>query len=123
MALLSERQQQAQALASEIQRMGGFVINPMPLDDKTRLRFQVLDKDKTAIVEKLMSWNWFPIWCNYLPRICPDGMKGASTYEIDLPPERQPIVDDRISGEIGRTKTTPEVQAMLDHIGWYGKQK
>src|SRR5262245_33291564 len=123
MALLTERQQQAQALAHEIQRMGGFVINPMPLDNKARLRFQVLLEHRDEVLERLSSWNWHPIYCNNLPRICPDGMKAAWVYEIDLPPERQPVFDDRISGEIGRTKTTPEVQAFLDHIGWYGKKK
>jgi|SRR5262245_3745536 len=122
MALLTERQQQAQSLAHEIQRMGGFVINPMPLGDKARLRFQVLDKDKNAIIEKLMSWNWYPIYCNCLPRVTPVGMEAASTYEVDLPPERQPIVDDRIY-DSGRARTTAEVQATLEHIGWYGKRK
>ena len=42
MAPLTERQQQAEALTQELQRLGVFVVSPLPLADDARLRFQVL---------------------------------------------------------------------------------
>jgi len=123
MALLSERQQTAQALAREIIRMGAWVTSPMPLDDSARLRFQVLDRDCKAILEKLSSWDWSPVWCSNLPRICSDGWKLAAVYEIDLPRERQAIINDRqpIMGELAteaKRKTPDEVLQMRKYLGW-----
>src|SRR5947208_16868722 len=120
MALLSERQQTAQALAREIIRMGAWVVSP-PGDE--RIRFQVLDKDRNAILEKLGSWNWSPVFVGTHPRICPDGWKLTSVYQIELPPERQPIVDDRqpIMGELAteaKRKTPEEVLQMRKYQGW-----
>jgi hypothetical protein len=63
MALLNERRQTAQALARELHRMGAAVVNPMPLADDARLRFQVPDANRQQVLEKLGSWNWSPVWC------------------------------------------------------------
>jgi len=119
--MMTERQQQAAALAREIQKMGAWVTTPLPLDDSKRLRFQVLDSDRDKVLEKLSSWNWSPILVSALPRICTDGWKLASVYEIDLPRERAPVYDDRIiRGEIvSRDKPSAETVAMLKD--WYGK--
>ena len=49
-------------------------------------------------------------------------MKLASVYEIDLPRDRQPVVDDRpITGELateGKRKTPEEVLQMRKYLGW-----
>jgi hypothetical protein len=116
---LSERQQKAADLAREIHRMGAWVTNVMPLDDNARLRFQVLDSDRSRIIQTLTDWEWEPAFCGTYPRICNDGFKLASVFEIDLPRERQPIMDDRtIRGEIasGRPKTDPT--GILKYLGW-----
>jgi hypothetical protein len=116
--MLTERQKTAEALAREISRMGGWVVSPMPLDASARLRFQVLDESREKVLEILSSWDWSPAFCGMLPRITLNGMRPGSIYEIDLPPERQAIADDRtVHGEIGREKPSAEVLAMLRAIG------
>jgi hypothetical protein len=121
MALLSERQQTAAALAREIQQMGAWVTSPMPLDDWAKLQFQVLDSNRQQVLEKLSSWDWTPTWCSNLPRVCTDGWKLASVYEIDLPRERQPVATDRHSGEIANReeekKNAMQVALMRKHLG------
>jgi hypothetical protein len=126
MALLTERQQTAAALAREIQRMGAFVVNPMPLPDDQKLRLQVLDANRQQVLEQLSQWNWSPTFYGTLPRICSDGWKLASLYEIDLPRERQPVLDDRqtIYGEIARPeKTDVELEGIRKYLGWPPSQK
>jgi hypothetical protein len=120
--MLSERQKTAESLAREINRMGAWVINPMPLDANAKLRFQVLDDNREKVLEKLAGWDWSPSLCGTFPRICLDGMKPANVYEIDLPPERQPVADDRIPGEIA--KRDPELEkAIADMLKACGFQK
>src|SRR5262245_63506936 len=97
---LSERQQTAQALVAEINSLGAWCVSPMPLDDNARLRFQVLDSDRDKVLEKLSSWNWSPIFVSALPRICNNGWKLASLYEIDLPRTQRFVHDGRIHGDI-----------------------
>jgi hypothetical protein len=120
--ILSDRQKTAESLAREINRMGAWVINPMPLDSGAKLRFQVLDGDREKVLEKLSSWDWSPAFCGTFPRICFDGMKPANVYEIDLPPERQPVADDRIHGQIAKRDPQLEAEflAMLKACG-FGK--
>jgi hypothetical protein len=120
MALLTERQQKAADLAREIHRMGAWVTNPMPLDDNARLRFQVLDSDRSRVIQTLTDWEWSPAFCGNLPRICSDGWKLASVFEIDLPRERQPVADDRtIRGELAtKEKSSVEVEAIMKYLGW-----
>jgi hypothetical protein len=120
MTLLNPRQEKARDLARELHRMGAWVTNVMPLDDNARLRFQVLDSDRSRIIQTLTDWEWEPAFCGTLPRICPDGFKLASIFEIDLPRERMPIHDDRkIQGEIARPKKTDtEVEAVMRYLGW-----
>jgi hypothetical protein len=73
--ILSERQRTAESLAREINRMGAWVINPMPLDANAKPRFQVLDDNREKVLEKLAGWDWSPSLCGTFPRICFDGMK------------------------------------------------
>jgi len=94
----------------------------MPLDDNGKLRFQVMDSNRDAVISKLASWDWAPVPVSVLPRITPQGMQAATLYEIDLPRERQPVVDDRrmIPGELAteRQKTASETEQMLKYLGW-----
>jgi hypothetical protein len=122
--LLNERQQKATALAREMAKMPGvWVTSPLPLDDRARFRFQVLDSNRNEALQMLTDWGWSPSFCGTLPRVCPDGMKLASLYEIDLPRERQPVPDDRkIYGELaGNEKMSKDVQAIVDD--WLGRKK
>src|SRR5262249_6585248 len=115
---LSERQQTAQSLAHEIHQLGGWCLSPMPLDNNVRLRFQVLDADRDAVIEKLSSWDWSPVFCGTYPRICHNGWHSANVYEIDLPRERQFVHDGRIHGELAdREKKQAEVD-ILKYLGW-----
>jgi hypothetical protein len=123
MALLSERQQKAAALARELQKLDGvWVTNPMPLDDNARgLRVQILDSERQKSLTLLEDWGWTPTWCSNLPRVCTDGWKLASVYEIDLPRERQPVADGKIQGEIANReeekKNAMQVALMRKHLG------
>jgi hypothetical protein len=58
-----------------------------------------------------------------LPRVTYNGMALATVYEIDLPRERQPVVDDRkIHGELAtKEKRSAETEAMLAE--WYGRKR
>jgi len=121
MTLLSERQKTAQALAHSINGMGAWVTSPLPLDDKAKLRFQVMDSDRDAVISKLASWDWSPVPVSFLPRITPQGMQAATLYEINLPADTPAVADDRgmIAGEIAeRKKTSVEVEALRKYLGW-----
>jgi hypothetical protein len=118
---LTDRQRTAESLAREISQLGAWCISAMPLDDCNKLRFQVMDTDRDAIITKLASWGWLPAPCGPLPRVTPKGMLGATIYEIDLPRDRPPVADDRIiHGEIAadRKKTSVEVEGMRRYLGW-----
>jgi hypothetical protein len=76
-------------------------------------------KCSTLIASKLLrslaQWNWTPVFVSSLPRVNFDGMKPASLYELDLPRERQPVVDDRIYGEMAdkRKKSAEDIWRRL----------
>src|SRR5262249_15765168 len=117
----TDRQRTAQALSHSINAMGAWVTSPLPLDDKARLRFQVLDTDRERVIEKLSSWDWSPVPVSFLPRISPAGMQPATLYEIHLPPDPAAVVDERkmIPGEVAeRKKTSVEVEALRKYLGW-----
>jgi hypothetical protein len=120
MAPLSERQQQAQAIASELAKLGAWCISPMPLDDKQPLRWVVLDTDRDAVMERVLSWGWSPILKNTVPRMTAKGPEPATTYELDLPRPRVVVVDTRIiprSEVVERKRTADEVAAVKKHLG------
>jgi hypothetical protein len=117
---LTERQRTAESLAREIGQMGAWCISAMPLDDNAKLRFQIMDTDRDAIITKLASWGWLPAPCGPLPRVTSKGMLGATIYEIDLPRERPSVADDRtiIKGEIAeQKKTSIELEGMRRYLG------
>ena len=119
MAPLTERQKTAQALARGINAMGAWVTSPLPLDDKARLRFQIIDSDRDRVIEKLSNWDWSPAFVDILPRITPQGMQAATLYEINLPPDTPVVVDRIIRGELAeRKKTSAEVEAVRRYLGW-----
>jgi hypothetical protein len=121
MALLTERQKTAEALAREISRMGhAWVTSPLPLDDNAKLRFQVMDSDRDAVISKLASWDWSPVPVTALPRITTRGMQAATLYEINLPADTPAVPDDRmIRGELAeRKKTQAEIDAVKKYLGW-----
>ncbi len=106
--ILTERQHTAEALRHELNRIGCHVINVMPLAPDKHLRFQVLDDERAAMLEKLSSWGWSPTIISSGPRFCLDGTaRPASTYELRIDDDRPPVVDDRsvkrdevVSGEL-----------------------
>jgi hypothetical protein len=113
---LSERQLKAKALAYAINGMdGATVLSPLPLDDNAKLRIQILKEHEKEVFEKLTEWGWDCVHVGSFPRVCLDGMKAASAYEIDLPRPRQPVVNNRVHGELA-DKEDAELAAMLR--GW-----
>ena len=117
--MLSARQQQAQSIAAELHRLGAWVTNPMPLRDDDVLNFQVRDADRDHVIARLRSWDWNPTPSGVLQRVTHSGLEAASLFQIDLPPERQPVAtDDRsIARDAEAEKRHAEVIAMLKHLG------
>src|SRR5262245_29922165 len=95
MAPLTERQLTAQSIAAELHKLGAAVICLLPLSPGQNLRFQVLDTDREAILERVSLWGWSPTLCNSVPRFTPQGPQPASVYEIQIPADRQPVPQDR----------------------------
>lgn len=125
MAPLSERQKKAAALMRWLQDdLHAFVVNPMPLAANQRLRFQVLHVDRNAVLANLSEQGWSPVSCDVGSRFHNDQLLPCTTFELDLPFDPPPPVQDRtIHGqvEVAQPKKDSEASAMLKHI--YGKQK
>lgn len=118
MELLSERQQTANRLAACIDKLGGFVVSPLPLNDSYRLRFQLLDRDKNKVIQALRDEGLEPVFCGSGMRVFPDGMCFVMNVEVDVPGKRQPVVDRTIRGEIAeREKTSAEVEGIKKYLG------
>jgi hypothetical protein len=98
---LTPRQEQAAALAREIERMGNaWITSPMPLGPGERLRFQVTEEMRYQILDKLGSWGWLPRLLSTYPRVTSRGLEPASLYEIFIEPDKPAIVDNRIHGTL-----------------------
>jgi hypothetical protein len=118
--MLSERQKTAAAIAGELHKLGAWVTSPLPLDDNYALRWQVLDCDREAVLEKASSWGWNATLKHCIPRFTGRGPEPSSVYEIDLPRPRQVVIDTRTvpRSEIAeRKRTAQEVAAMKKHMG------
>jgi hypothetical protein len=111
MAPPTPRQQKAEALAQEIMRLGGYVLSPLPLrDDDKELRIQILDDD-SHILQAIKDWGWTPTLGGPHPRISFTRLEPATIYRIEIPVERQPIVDTTIRGEIS-SKKKPDTESV-----------
>jgi len=120
MTLLNERQQTARALAQHIDDLGGaWLTSALPLDDQARaLRLQILDSDRNRVVQSIRDLGFEPVLCGALPRIHPTGVRAACAYEISLPQARQPVVDDRIQGELAKKEPmSEEMKGFLKYFG------
>jgi hypothetical protein len=118
--VLSTRQQLARNLANELGKFEDtWIVSPMPLDDSRKLRVQIADRSRNEMIQILKDWGYEAQFVSVLPRVCPTGLLAACTYEIDLPHERIPVVDDRqIHGEVARPeKTSVEMEAMRRYFG------
>ena len=83
MALLSERQQKAEQLSQELRQLFGIAtLNPMPLADDAKLRFQVLDADRNRVVEQLCAAGWIPAFVSPLPKVTTNGLIPAGVFEV-----------------------------------------
>jgi len=87
--MLTQRQETAQALADQLHRLGAWCVSPLPLAEGSKLRFDVLNDQRDAIIAKLISWGWYPRPCGSSVRIAPAGTgnlpQPAMSYEIALP--------------------------------------
>jgi hypothetical protein len=121
--VLNNRQQLAQALTREINGLGcAWVTNAMPLRDDEELKLQILDENRSQVLEKLSQWGWSPTPCGSLPRIANGGFHGATLYQLALPRDRQPVpADDRmIQGELAELKKTTsstELEGIRKYLG------
>src|SRR5262245_2551066 len=118
--LLNNRQQLAQAMTKELEQMKGvWVTSPLPLADDKKLRLQISDFERNSVVQRIKDLGFEPVCVGVAPRFDVAGLVAASAYEVDLPRERQPIVDDRkIYGEVAERKKSPsEAEAVLRHLG------
>jgi hypothetical protein len=94
---LTERQDKAKHLADELEKLGGcWVITPLPLDPDTKgLRVQILSTDRDRVITALCEARWNPIYLQQNPRFTTNGgLVPGFLYEVEIPKERQPIVDD-----------------------------
>jgi hypothetical protein len=116
---LSNRQQLAKRLADELARFeDAWIVSLTPLPDDKKLRVQIADRARNEIIQTLRDWGYEPVFVSVLPRVCPTGLMAACVYEIDFPRERQPIVDDRIQGEIAtREKPSWELEQLRRYLG------
>ncbi len=81
-----------QAIMDEIHRLGGWTVNPQPLQDD-RLRFEVLNDQVPLVLDKLGSWGWDPRPCCAGSRFVPSGngalLQPTSVYELEMPRDKE----------------------------------
>jgi hypothetical protein len=108
---MTQLNEQKQMLIRELARMGAIVVSP-PGDNC--LRFQAAESRCESILGQLAEWGWQPVCCGSVPQF--HGMEPVSRYQLDLQQEeRQPIIDDRIQGELATgEKLSRECIAMLE---------
>ena len=124
--LLNRRQQLCEALAKALGQMKGvWLTSPLPLDDSKKLRLQISDFERNHIIQTIRNFGYEPVCLGVAPRFDVMGLVAASAYEVDLPRERQPIVDDRkIYGELAERKKAPsETEAVMRYLGLAGPTK
>jgi hypothetical protein len=122
MTPLTERQTTAERLTRWLARMDAHVLNPMPLEPQSQLRFQVVNESCDNVLAQLAKEGWSPLLVSTGLRFCVDGVaRNANTYEIHLEPDRQFVVDSRITGEIAEKKKWHEVDDII--ADYYGRKR
>jgi hypothetical protein len=121
-AVLTENQKVVQALTDELHRLGAFVVS---WPGSERLRFQVLSPQCESTLQKLRDLGFDPMFCNSGLRFERNAAEPCNTYEIYIEPERQPIQDDRIRGELASSapKSDYETEQVMRYLGWPPSQK
>jgi hypothetical protein len=75
-------------MVEELQRLGAWVVNPQPLRDD-RMKFEVLNSQREAVLAKLASWDWNPRPCDMGSRFVPSGngavLQPTTLYELQMP--------------------------------------
>jgi len=97
MTLLSDRQQTAERLTRELQALGATVTNSLPLAEDRPLRFWCSDYKKREILTALADAGYEPVFAgtSFQPCTATYSMGLVNNFEIRLPRQVQPIVDDR----------------------------
>jgi hypothetical protein len=125
MAPLTERQKKAQRLAAELGRCPGcWAVSPMPLADDARgVRFQLLDANRDEVISELCGAGWVPNLVSAFPRFTSAGLVPASMYEVDIPQERHPIVDNlpKVSTEMAEAARREEKRKAAEYISAFRK--
>jgi len=121
MTPLSERQTTAERLTHWLARMDAHVLNPMPLQPQSQLRFQVVNEHCDAVLAELAKEGWSPMLVSTGLRFCVDGVaRPANTYEIYLEPDRQFVADGRITGELATKKKPHEMDLIAQE--WFASR-
>ena len=117
---LTPRQETAQRLTRELQALGATVTNPLPLAAGDNLRFWVSDHRKNELLQQLSDAGYEAVFCGMSPQvdIKTYSMGLVNNFEVVLPAETQPVVDNRIHGEIAsREKSSYEVEQIKKYLG------
>jgi hypothetical protein len=121
---LSKRQETARDLARSLAQRGATVTNVLPLADDQNLRFWVSDYKKGEVLTALADAGYEPIFTGMNPQFCTASysMGLVNNFELALERERQPVANDRITGEIfnpeENKKSEMQIAAMRKHLGW-----
>src|SRR5262249_32012323 len=121
-ATVTNEQQKAVDLATEIGKLGGFVVSVTPpsMSDLS-IRFQVLVKDDERIIGELKGWGWSPQRIVSGPRFSVLGtIDPCNSYLVRIPLERTVVPPDKPFGEISKPKdlkAEAELKKMLQSMG------
>jgi hypothetical protein len=98
---LTEQEQKAASLTRLFESWPGTrLVLPFGLRGD-KIVFQVEDRWREPLFEKLREWNWYPKHVNAQPHVTLGGMVSAALWEIEIPPDRPAVPDDRtIPGDI-----------------------
>lgn len=126
-AFPSERQKTAQRLTRELQALGATVTNVLPLAEGQPLKFWVSDYKKNELLQQLKEAGHEAVFVgmSLQPDVVSYSLGLVNNFEIPIAADRQPIVDDRIRGEIvdpaKQAAQKAAVEAMYRSI--YGKRR
>jgi hypothetical protein len=122
--VLTKRQETARDLARSLGQLGATVTNVLPLADNQNLRFWCSDYKKGKVLTALADAGYEPVFAGMSPQVCVDtySMGLVNNFELVLERERQPVADNRITGELfdpeEAKKRDMQVAIMRKHLGW-----